>query len=207
MTPIAKIAVGLPGRTPVQQKLSIRYRHGTGLVQAALWLILALIATLLSIWFRISTALSEIVVGTVAQLIIGALIAPKCWERSRPGRFSGWNGSHRAYVSGWGELDPGIIPDQVERGYGRWPWSAFLRPFLGAQPWRISCCGVRLRQAGWPDRPIHYLRCGRCMRSMLELGLKPDRFRQRQFSRACFRKRPGTVIALDSSFPVQRCGH
>ena len=41
---------------------------------AALWLILALIATLLSIWFRISTALSEIVVGTVAQVIIGALI-------------------------------------------------------------------------------------------------------------------------------------
>jgi Kef-type K+ transport system membrane component KefB len=41
---------------------------------AALWLILALIATLLSIWFRISTALSEIVVGTVAQLIIGAVI-------------------------------------------------------------------------------------------------------------------------------------
>jgi glutathione-regulated potassium-efflux system ancillary protein KefC len=41
---------------------------------AALWLVLALIATLLSIWFRISTALSEIVVGTVAQLSIGALI-------------------------------------------------------------------------------------------------------------------------------------
>jgi hypothetical protein len=31
---------------------------------AALWLVLALVATLLSIWFRISTALSEIVVGT-----------------------------------------------------------------------------------------------------------------------------------------------
>jgi hypothetical protein len=41
---------------------------------AALWLGLALIATLLSIWFGIATALSEIVVGTVAQLIIGALI-------------------------------------------------------------------------------------------------------------------------------------
>ena len=37
---------------------------------AALWLGLALIASLLSIWFRISTALSEIVVGTIAQLII-----------------------------------------------------------------------------------------------------------------------------------------
>ncbi len=41
---------------------------------AALWLGLALVASLLSIWFRISTALSEIVVGTIAQLIIGAVI-------------------------------------------------------------------------------------------------------------------------------------
>ena len=41
---------------------------------ASLWLGLALIASLLSIWFRISTALSEIIVGTVAQLIIGAVI-------------------------------------------------------------------------------------------------------------------------------------
>jgi HAMP domain-containing protein len=35
---------------------------------AALWIVLALIATLLSIWFRIAAALSEIVAGTVAQL-------------------------------------------------------------------------------------------------------------------------------------------
>src|SRR5579863_5634494 len=41
---------------------------------AALWLGLALIASLLSIWLRISTALSEIVVGTIAQLIIGAAV-------------------------------------------------------------------------------------------------------------------------------------
>jgi hypothetical protein len=40
---------------------------------AILWLALALAATLLAIWLRISTALSEIVVGTVAQLIIGAI--------------------------------------------------------------------------------------------------------------------------------------
>ncbi len=43
---------------------------------AALWLGLALIASLLSIWLRVSTALSEIVVGTVAQLIIGAVVGP-----------------------------------------------------------------------------------------------------------------------------------
>ena len=41
---------------------------------AALWLALALAAVLLANWFRVSTALSEIVVGTVAQLAIGAFI-------------------------------------------------------------------------------------------------------------------------------------
>ena len=41
---------------------------------AALWLGLALVATLLSIWLRVATALSEIVVGTIAQLIIGAVV-------------------------------------------------------------------------------------------------------------------------------------
>jgi len=41
-------------------------------VLSALWVGLALIATLIAIWFHMSTALSEIVVGTVAQLIIGA---------------------------------------------------------------------------------------------------------------------------------------
>src|SRR5215475_2506667 len=41
---------------------------------AALWLGLALIASLLSIWLRISSALSEIVVGMIAQLVIGAAV-------------------------------------------------------------------------------------------------------------------------------------
>jgi hypothetical protein len=43
---------------------------------SALWVGLALAATLLAIWFKISTALSEIVVGTVAQLVIGATTEP-----------------------------------------------------------------------------------------------------------------------------------
>lgn len=42
---------------------------------AALWLGLALIATLLSIWLRIATAMSEIVVGTVT-LIANAFFLP-----------------------------------------------------------------------------------------------------------------------------------
>jgi len=42
--------------------------------QAALWMGLALVATLLAIGLRVATALSEIVVGTVAQLVIGAAL-------------------------------------------------------------------------------------------------------------------------------------
>ena len=52
---------------------------------AALWLGLALIASLLSIWLKISTALSEIVVGTIAQLIIGAMIGLRCSAPTNPG--------------------------------------------------------------------------------------------------------------------------
>src|SRR5438132_8765375 len=44
-------------------------------VLASLWVGLALIATLLAIWFKISTALTEIVVGTVAQLIVSAYVS------------------------------------------------------------------------------------------------------------------------------------
>ncbi|HUJ20420.1 MAG TPA: hypothetical protein VLX58_02810, partial [Bryobacteraceae bacterium] len=40
---------------------------------AALWLLLALVAVVVANWLRVSTALSEIVVGTVAQLAIGAV--------------------------------------------------------------------------------------------------------------------------------------
>ena len=41
---------------------------------AALWFGLTLVAVLLSIWLRVATALSEIVIGTVAQLMIGTAI-------------------------------------------------------------------------------------------------------------------------------------
>jgi hypothetical protein len=40
----------------------------------ALWVDLAFAATLLAIWFNIPTAPSEIVAGTVAQLVIGVFL-------------------------------------------------------------------------------------------------------------------------------------
>ncbi len=81
-------------------------------VLAALWVGLALVATLLAIWFRISTALTEIVVGTVAQLIIGAFLV-----QGGLGAKTGWI----SFLAGTGaivltflagaELDPGASAD------------------------------------------------------------------------------------------------
>ncbi len=77
---------------------------------AALWLGLALAATLISIWLRVATALSEIVVGTIAQLVIGALIgtaalgADQGWIRF----LSGTGAIVLTFLAG-AELDPKVF--------------------------------------------------------------------------------------------------
>jgi hypothetical protein len=58
-------------------------------ILAAVWIGLALFAVLIANTFRISTALSEIVVGMVAQLVIGATVGAAFLGASRAGsRFS-----------------------------------------------------------------------------------------------------------------------
>lgn len=77
---------------------------------AAIWLMLALAATLLSIWLKISTALSEIGVGTVAQLIIGALIgADVLGARSAWVSFLAGTGAIVLTFLARAELDPRIF--------------------------------------------------------------------------------------------------
>jgi hypothetical protein len=49
---------------------------------ASLWLGLALVASRLAIWLRITSALSEIVVATIAQPIIGAAVFKLKWREA-----------------------------------------------------------------------------------------------------------------------------
>lgn len=67
---------------------------------AALWLVVALAAMLLSISFAISTALSEIIVGTLAQLIIGALIGPQALGGVVVDHVCGGDRCDRSHISG-----------------------------------------------------------------------------------------------------------
>src|SRR6202045_515033 len=97
---------------------------------AALWLGLALIASLLSIWFRISTALSEIVVGTIAQLIIGAAIGSavlgtdKSWVKF----LSGLGAIVLTFLAG-AELDPQVFRLKWKEA-GAIGLASFFLPFL-----------------------------------------------------------------------------
>ena len=109
---------------------------------AALWLGLALVATLLSIWLRIATALSEIVVGTIAQLVIGAIIGAamlgtdQTWVKF----LSGTGAILLTFLAG-AELDPVVFRERWKEA-GAIGVISFLVPFLGCARSRLDTCSV-----------------------------------------------------------------
>jgi Kef-type K+ transport system membrane component KefB len=98
---------------------------------AFVWLGLALVATLLAIWLRIATAMSEIIVGTVAQLLIGALVGGAALGTDQSWiRFLASTGALLLTFLAGAELDMDVFRS-------RWKETttiglvAFLAPFLG----------------------------------------------------------------------------
>jgi Kef-type K+ transport system membrane component KefB len=114
--------------------------------QAALWLGLALVAALASIWLRVATALSEIVVGMIAQLLIGALIgtailgADDTWIKF----LSGTGAIVLTFLAG-AELDPAVFRRKWKEATAVGMIS-FLAPFLG-------CAAGAWRRAGSRESP------------------------------------------------------
>ena len=116
---------------------------------AALWLGLALLATLLSIWLRIATALSEIVVGTIAQLVIGAIIGAavlgtdQTWVKF----LSGTGAILLTFLAG-AELDPVVFRERWKEA-GAIGVISFLVPFLGCAAARVGSQGSQCRRPQW----------------------------------------------------------
>ncbi|SPE29565.1 Sodium/hydrogen exchanger (fragment) [Candidatus Sulfopaludibacter sp. SbA3] len=77
---------------------------------AALWLFLALFAVLVANWLKISTALSEIVIGTVAQLAIGAFAGSEALGAKAPwiAFLAGTGAIVLTFLAG-AELDPAVF--------------------------------------------------------------------------------------------------
>ncbi len=166
---------------------------------ATIWLGLALIATLVSIWFRIATALSEIVVGTVAQLVIGAMLGAM---------FLGTDQSWIVFLSGTGailltflagaELDPEVFKQKWKEASGI-GFVSFLAPFLG-------CTAAAYYLLGWDTRASWLAGVALSTTSvavvyavMLEFGLNNTTYGKTVLA-ACFITDLGTVLALGLIF-------
>lgn len=166
---------------------------------AALWLLLALIATMLSIWFRISTALSEIVVGTVAQLILGAVIGTEAL-----GAKSAWI----SFLAGTGaivltflagaELDPSIFRTKWKEA-STVGLVGFVGPFLGAAAVAHFVLGWSTRSSWLAGVALSTTSVAVVYAVMLELGFNRTDFGKGILA-ACFINDLGTVIALGLIF-------
>src|SRR5580700_5581384 len=166
---------------------------------AALWLGLALIASLLSIWLRISTALSEIVVGTIAQLIIGAVIGAAVLgtDESWVKFLSGIGAIVLTFVGG-AELDP-VVFRQKWKEAAAIGFASFLVPFL--------CCAAAAHYLlGWDVMPSWLAGVAMSTTSvavvyavMLEFGFNRTEYGKTVLA-ACFVTDLGTVLALGLIF-------
>jgi len=166
---------------------------------AALWLGLALIATLASILLRIATALSEIVVGTIAQLVIGALLgtaflgADQSWIKF----LSGTGAIVLTFLAG-AELDPEVFRRKWKEASAIGLIS-FLAPFLG-------CAAAARWVLGWD--PMASWLAGIAMSTtsvavvyavMIEFGFNATDYGKTVLA-ACFVTDLGTVVALGLIF-------
>ena len=166
---------------------------------SALWVGLALIATLLAIWFRVATALSEIIVGTVAQLIIGATLGTALLhtDDSWIKFLSGTGAIVLTFLAG-AELDPAVF---------RTKWKeasviglvGFVGPFFG-------CTAVAHWLLHWDTRASWLAGVAMSTTSvavvyavMLEFGLNVTNYGKTVLA-ACFINDLLTVLALGFIF-------
>jgi glutathione-regulated potassium-efflux system ancillary protein KefC len=167
--------------------------------QAALWLALALFASLVSIWLRVATALSEIVVGTVAQLVIGAalggaiLTSDASWLKF----LAGAGAIVLTFLAG-AELDPAVFRRKW-REASAIGLVGFTAPFL--------CCAAAARYLlGWGGDASWLAGIAMSTTSvavvyavMLEFGLNRTEYGKTVLA-ACFINDLATVLVLGFLF-------
>lgn len=166
---------------------------------AAIWVGLALVATLLAIWFKLSTALSEIVVGTIAQLVIGVAVgADALAGRSEWVTFLAGAGAILLTFLAGAELDPTVLRRKWKEA-GVVGLVGFFAPFVG-------CALVARFVLHW-TWPASWL-AGVALSTtsvavvyavMLELGFNRTDY-GKSILAACFINDLGTVIALGLIF-------
>ena len=165
---------------------------------AALWLGLAVLATLLSIWFRIATALSEIVVGTVAQLLIGVFLAASLGGDQPWIKFLSGTGAIVLTFLAGAELDPVVFKTKW-REASVIGLISFAAPFLGCTAAAYYLLGWTVRASWLAGVALSTTSVAVVYAVMLELGLNKTDFGKAVLA-ACFITDLGTVVALGVLF-------
>ena len=166
---------------------------------ATLWLGLALFATLLSIWLRIATALSEIVVGTVAQLIIGALISSAVLGVHEPWiKFLAGTGAIILTFLAGAELDPDVFKTKWKEATAL-GLAGFIAPFLGCAALAYYVLGRDIRASWIAGVALSTTSVAVVYAVMLETGLNMTKYGKVVLA-GCFINDLGTVLALGLIF-------
>ena len=164
-----------------------------------LWIGLALIAGLLSVWLRVSTALTEIIVGTAAQLVIGtafgatALGIDEGWIKF----LAGIGAIMLTFLAG-AELDPIVFKKKWKEATTLGLFG-FFAPFLG-------CAAAARYVLGWEAMPswlggvaLSTTSVAVVYAVMIEYGLNKTEYGKLVLA-ACFINDLGTVLALGFIF-------
>ena len=166
---------------------------------AALWIGLGLFAALASIWLRVATALSEIVVGTLAQFVIGGLFGAAVLSADQPWiKFlAGAAAIVLTFLAG-AELDPQLFRRKWKEATAVGLIS-FFAPFL-------ACAAAARWLLGWD--PMASWLAGVAMSTtsvavvyavMIEFGFNTTDYGKTVLA-ACFITDLGTVVALGLIF-------
>jgi Kef-type K+ transport system membrane component KefB len=158
---------------------------------SALWIGLALIASILSVWVAISVALTEIVVGAVAGNLVGLPLAP--WVNF----LAGFGAILLTFLAG-AEIDP----DVVRRKF--WPSMSigvvgFAAPYVGVLLFARYIVGWP-----WPGAQIAGISLSTTSVAVVYAVMVETGFNQTELGKvilaACFVNDLGTVLALGLVF-------
>jgi Kef-type K+ transport system membrane component KefB len=166
---------------------------------AALWFGLALFASLCSIYFRVSTALAEIIVGTAAGWLLTSFVGPGALGADEPWiMFLAGAGAIMLTFLAGAELDPVVFRQKWKEATAVGV-ASFLLPFLG-------CAAAAYWLLGWDVRASWLAGIAMSTTSvavvyavMLEYGFNKTTYGKTILA-ACFITDLGTVLALGFIF-------
>jgi glutathione-regulated potassium-efflux system ancillary protein KefC len=165
----------------------------------AVWVALALIASLLSVWLRVSTALTEICLGTAAQLILGTAFGATVLGSDEPWiKFLAGIGAIMLTFLAGAELDPIVFKKKWKEATAL-GLVGFFFPFLGCAAAAYFVLGWNTSASWLAGVALSTTSVAVVYAVMIEYGLNKTEYGKAVLA-ACFINDLGTVLALGFIF-------